>query len=52
MKNKLLVINPVGHDAWDREIKDYLEPYKEGRYPVGCGQPETGPAAASGISLL
>lgn len=29
MAMKLLFINPVGHDAWDREIQAYLEPYKE-----------------------
>lgn len=29
MTMKLLFINPVGHDAWDREIQAYLEPYKE-----------------------
>jgi allantoin racemase len=26
---KVLFINPVGHDGWDREVGDYLEPYKD-----------------------
>lgn len=25
---KILFINPVGHDTWDQEVKDYLEQYK------------------------
>lgn len=29
MKKKILFINPVGHAAWDRELKEYLGPVKE-----------------------
>ncbi len=26
---RILFINPVGHDGWDREVRGYLEPYKD-----------------------
>ncbi len=29
MKKKILIINPVGHKEWNREISEYLEPVKE-----------------------
>ncbi len=29
MKKKILFINPVGHEEWNREVFEYLEPVKE-----------------------
>jgi allantoin racemase len=29
MKRKILFINPVGHDMWNQEVKEYLDQYKD-----------------------
>ncbi|MBA4698302.1 MAG: hydantoin racemase [Ruminococcus sp.] len=45
MKRKILFINPVGHDIWNKEVEEYLSSYKDEETQLevtslGAGLPE------------